>query len=235
MKIWAIVTARRNSKSILRKNITKIKNKELIKYSFDQLTKIKQLNKTIVSSDDEKIKKICKQYNFEYFQRKKKLSGDLVNSVDVVLDVLSEAKNKFNQIPDYFLLIQPTSIFLNKNNIKKIIDALKSGKYSSAQTITQVPHQFHAYNQRKLTDNSTTSFVFEKERMRMHNKQTKPVFYSYGNLIASKTTDFLKKKNFFSKPSYGHVIERIHSFDLDNTYDLKIINQITKKPTKFYE
>lgn len=235
MKFWAIVTARRNSKSIIRKNIKKIKNKELIKYSFDQLIKIKELDKIIVSSDDEKIKKICEEYSFEYFKRKKKLSGDLVNSVDVVVDVLKEAKNKFSEIPDYFLLIQPTSIFINKDNIKKIISKLKTEKYNSAQTITKVPHQFHAFNQRILNKNLTTYFVFEEKRMKMHNKQTKPVFYSYGNLIATNSKKFLNKKNFFLKPSYGHVIDRIHGFDLDNAYDLKIINQIVRKPIKFYE
>ena len=72
MNFWAIVTARRNSKSILRKNITKIKNKELIKYSFDELKKVKELEKVIVSTDDEKIKKITEQYKFNYFKRKKK-------------------------------------------------------------------------------------------------------------------------------------------------------------------
>lgn len=235
MKFWAIVTARRNSKSIIRKNIKKIKNKELIKYSFDQLIKIKEIDKIIVSSDDEMIKKICKKYSFEYFKRKKKLSGDLVNSVDVVVDVLKEAKKKFRKIPDYFLLIQPTSIFIDKDNIKDIIIKLKTQKYNSAQTITKVPHQFHAFNQRALNKNSTTYFVFEDKRMKMHNKQTKPVFYSYGNLIATNSQKFLNKKNFFLKPSYGHVIDRIHSFDLDNNYDLKIINQIVKKPIKFYE
>ena len=102
MNFWAIVTARRNSKSILRKNITKIKNKELIKYSFDELKKVKELEKVIVSTDDEKIKKITQKYKFNYFKRKKKLSGDLVNSVDVVVDVLEEAKNKFDMLPSYF-------------------------------------------------------------------------------------------------------------------------------------
>ena len=235
MNFWAIVTARRNSKSILRKNITKIKNKELIKYSFDELKKVKELEKVIVSTDDEKIKKITEKYKFNYFKRKKKLSGDLVNSVDVVVDVLEEAKNKFNMLPSYFLLIQPTSIFLKKKHIVSLIKNLKTKKFLSAQTISKVPHQFHAYNQRHLDSKSKTFFVFQKERMKMHNKQTKPIFYSYGNLIATDAKKFLKKKNFFLKPSYGHVIERIYSFDLDNSHDLKVINQIIKKPIKSYE
>jgi len=235
MNFWAIVTARRNSKSILRKNITKIKNKELIRFSFDELKKVKKLKKIIVSSDDEKIEKLTKKYNFDYFKRKKNLAGDLVNSVDVVIDVLNEAKNRFDILPNFFLLIQPTSIFLKKKHIIALINKLKTKKFLSAQTICKVPHQFHAYNQRYLDKKFKTCFVFEKERMKMHNKQTKPIFYSYGNLIATDAKKFLKKKNFFLKPSYGHVVERIYSFDLDNNHDLKVVNQIIKKPIKSYE
>ena len=37
---------------------------------------------------------------------------------------------------------------------------------------------------------------------------------------------FLKHKNFFLKPSFGLLIPNIYGFDMDNNYDLKIINQI---------
>ena len=196
-EVWAIVTARKKSKSIYRKNIVRVKGKELIKYSYDELKKINYLKKIITSSDDEKIKKISSKYNFDFFDRKSYLTGDKINSVNVVLDVLNEALKKFNYLPESFLLIQPTSIFLNSKHIKKIITVLKKNNYyKSAQTIIKVPHQFHAYNQRSFKDNST-KFVFEKKRKKMHNKQTKPIFYAYGNLIALKTKSFKKKKKFF--------------------------------------
>ena len=65
--------------------------------------------------------------------------------------------------------------------------------------------------------------------MLMHNKQTKPSFYSYGNLIASNTNKFLKESNFFIKPSFGLLIKNIYGFDLDNIFDLKVAQQLVKK------
>ncbi len=131
-------------------------------------------------------------------------------------------------------MIQPTSIFLRSDHIKSLIKKLKFGNYKSAQTIIKVPHQFHAYNQR-FYRNSKTAFIFEKERILMHNKQTKPNFYAYGNLIASKTDQFLKNKNFFVKPSFGLPIKNIFGFDVDNRFDLKIIKQLLKKKISYYE
>ena len=235
--IWAIVTARRNSKSIKRKNIVKLGNKKIIEYSFDVLDKIRkkrQIQKIIVSSDDEIIKKLSKKFNFEYHKRIKKLSGDRVNSVDVVKDVLNTAKNSGYKLPEYFLLIQPTSVFIQKEHLNKIINKLKTNKFKSAQTIIKVPHQFHAYNQRELF-NTKVKFLFEKKRMLMHNKQTKPSFYSYGNLIASNTNKFLKESNFFIKPSFGLLIKNIYGFELDNIFDLKVAQQLVKKKINYYE
>ena len=41
-QFWCIVTARKNSKSIKRKNIVKINGKELVKYSFDEIKSLKK-------------------------------------------------------------------------------------------------------------------------------------------------------------------------------------------------
>ena len=233
---WCIVTARKNSKSIKRKNITKIKNKELIKYSFDQIKSLKKIiQKNIVSTDDDKIRKISKNYKFEVIPRNPKLAGDLVNSVDVVLDVLKKSHVIHGYLPKIFFLIQPTSIFLQSNHILKLKKILQQKKFFSAQTIIKVPHQFHAYNQRYLKKNNQTGFVFEKKRMSMHNKQTKPRFFAYGNLIACRTEKFLKYRNFFVKPSYGYVIPNIYGFDVDNKFDLKFVKQLLDKNITFYE
>ncbi len=234
-EFWCIVTARKKSKSIRRKNIAKIKGKELIKYSFDELIKIKKkIKKVIVTTDDQIIKKISKKYKFDICHRKQKLSGDLVNSVEVAIDALNQSLKTYGYLPKFFFLIQPTSIFLRSDHIKSLIEKLKSGNFKSAQTIIKIPHQFHAYNQRFYRNNKT-AFIFEKERMLMHNKQTKPTFYAYGNLIASKTDQFLKSKNFFIKPSFGLPIENIFGFDVDNKFDLKIIKQLIKKKISYYE
>jgi len=234
-QFWCIVTARKNSKSIKRKNLIKVQNKELIKFSLDEIKKIKNIiKKTIVSTDDQKIKKITKTYNFEPLHREKKISGDLVSSVDVVIDALKKSFKKYGHLPKYFFLIQPTSILLKSEHIIKLANILKKGKFKSAQTIIKVPHQFHAYNQRYLKKNNT-GFIFEKQRKIMHNKQTKPIFYAYGNLIACETKSFLNQKNFFVKPSFGLPISNIYGFDLDNKLDLKIINQIMKVKVQKYE
>ena len=96
-----------------------------------------------------------------------------------------------------------------------------------------MPHQFtHTIKENLLISKQVSCL---KKRMKMHNKQTKPRSFAYGNLIACKTKYFIKSKNFFIKPSYGLHISNIYGFDVDNSYDLKVINQILNKSVKYYE
>lgn len=233
--IWAIVTARKKSKSIKRKNITLVNKQPLINYSFDVLKKSKSLDKIIVNTDDEKIKSFTNKYKFEICHRTNKLSGDYVNSVDVVIDTLNKALKKYKYLPKWFILIQPTSIFLTLDTFEKLISGIKKDKKArSAQTIVRVPHQFHAFNQRSF-DGQYTKFIFPSKRKMQHNKQTKTKNFAYGNLIASKTNYFLKNKSFFINPSLGIEISKIKAFDVDDLVDLSIVNQLIKNPISRYE
>ena len=72
----------------------------------------------------------------------------------------------------------------------------------------------------KVAINHETGFCLRKKDWE-YNKQRKPKFYAYGNLIACKTKQFLKNKNFFVKPSFGYQIHNIYGYDVDNHYDQK--------------
>jgi len=94
---------------------------------------------------------------------------------------------------------------------------------NSSQTVVKVPHQFHAYNQRVLIDNGRDiAFVFPKERELGHSKQTKPVFYTYGNLIVTRTRSLLEKKTLFARPSIPIPIPLNYTYDLDVQEDLEM-------------
>ena len=71
--------------------------------------------------------------------------------------------------------------------------------------------------------------------MKMHNKQTKPIFYAYGNLITSKTDQFIKYQKFFSKTKLWSSSKKYFGFDVDNKFDLKIVQQLLKKKISIYE
>ena len=53
--------------------------------------------------------------------------------------------------------------------------------------------------------------------------------FSFGNLVACKTSSLMKTKSFFSQPSKPIIIDRVSSFDLDNKEDLLIMRRFYEK------
>ena len=100
---------------------------------------------------------------------------------------------------------------------------------NSAQTVVKVPHQFHAYNQRMMLDHGNDiRFMFEKERKIGHSKQTKPKFYTYGNLIVTRTISLFENRTLFGRPSIPIVIPRYSAYDLDGPEDIELAELMIK-------
>ena len=83
MKITAIIPARGGSKKIPKKNIKMFLGKPLIYYSIQQAKKSQYIQRILVTTDDEEIRKISKMYGAEVpFLRPKEISGDLSTDLE---------------------------------------------------------------------------------------------------------------------------------------------------------
>ena len=65
MKILTIIPARGGSKGIKLKNLVEINNKPLVAYSIEHSLSSKLINRTIVSTDNDEIAKVSKEYGAE--------------------------------------------------------------------------------------------------------------------------------------------------------------------------
>jgi len=223
-KTMALITARGGSKSIPLKNIVPVCGRPLIEYSCFALQKANTVDRIICSTDSKKIADVCKRNNIEIIDRPPHLSGDLVNSIDVVINVANTLYDIEGSVSEIILLIQPTSIFINSQHIDQTVNALKNNpEAKSSQTVVKVPHQFHAYNQRMMSEDSKDiCFAFLKERIKGYSKQTKPTFYTYGNLIVTRTLPLLEEKTLFARPSIPIEIPFYYSYDLDSQDDIEL-------------
>lgn len=122
MKIHAIITARKGSKRFKKKNIFPFKNLPLFLWSVNAAKSSKLVNKTIVSTDDENIIKICKNKKINFVRRPKNLSSDKSSSFSVLKDYCKKIKKI--ELPDYILLLQPTSPLREKGLIDKSIKTI---------------------------------------------------------------------------------------------------------------
>ena len=84
-KILGLIPARGGSKGLPRKNIRPLHGKPLIAWTIGQARSSSVFDKIIVSTDDEEIATIAKEYGAEVpFMRPAELAGDTVPAIAVV-------------------------------------------------------------------------------------------------------------------------------------------------------
>ena len=121
MHFLVVIPARKNSKRLRNKNLLKINNKEIIRYSFDIGVKIENAN-VIVVSDSNKIKEISKKYSKidSTYVRPKKNSQSKTSMFTTVNSVLGWYEKKYNKKIDHIILLQPTSPYRNLKHMHNL-------------------------------------------------------------------------------------------------------------------
>lgn len=221
MTAWALIPARGGSKSIPGKNLIPVNGIPLIDYGIRAALAADCFTRIVCSTDDDDIAAAARRHGIEIDERAETLAGDLTPIADVCR-VFLEAAEKSGPLPDWLYLVQPTSPFLLPEHVKglKALADDASGA-NSAQTVAPVPHNHHAWNQRTKTADRV-SFVFHAERSEAYNKQRKPAYYVFGNLVAARSAALLSGMDFFAEPSVAMDILRPYDFDLDTQDDIVV-------------
>jgi len=227
-EIIAFIPARGGSKSIKLKNMAKLNNKPLISYPIKLALNHRRIKSVVCSSDNHIILKAAKNLGAKTDKRPKWLARDNISTFDVIIEYLNRIEKKFKILPEYILLLEPTSPFIRKKDITSLINKLdKNPDASSAQTVTEVDSNSHAFNQR-YHDEKGSHFFLEKFRKGRFNKQLKPKFYIHGNARLSRVKCLIEEKSIFGTKSLPVVIDKISAFDIDNSNDFGIAENLIK-------
>ena len=108
-EILCLILARGGSKGIPRKNIRILAGKPLIVYSIECAKESKLIRRVIVSTDDEEIAAVAKQFGAEVpFMRPRELARDLTPDLPVFQHALTWLKEKEGYSPDLVVDLRPT-------------------------------------------------------------------------------------------------------------------------------
>ena len=99
-KIFAIILARGNSKSIKNKNLKKINGKPLLFWSIEQLKKTKSINQIWISSDSDKILKYALKNKINIIKRPKKFATAKASSESAWLHAVDFLEKNFFDHPN---------------------------------------------------------------------------------------------------------------------------------------
>ncbi|MCB1853192.1 MAG: acylneuraminate cytidylyltransferase family protein [Gammaproteobacteria bacterium] len=223
-----LVPARGGSKSVFHKNIHPLAGWPLLRYVVEA-GKASRLGRLFCSTDDETIAATASDCGAVMAIRPAELATDDAPVAAVIIDFLRRLQEREEKLPWAVALLQPTSPFVLPEQIDHCLAALAADPHAqSVQTVALPPHNHHAFNQREISD-GYVGFRFAHERKQAYNKQRKPKFYVFGNLVVTRTSRLLMDGNVFAEPSLPQIISATHSVDVDTPEDFAYAEYLIEK------
>lgn len=135
-EITAIIPARGGSKGLPCKNIIDLAGKPLVAYSILAARFSKYIKRVVVSTEDEKIMEIARQWGAEVpFLRPREMAGDKSNVGDTISYTISRLGGHSENRA--FVILFPTSPFRTSAFIDQMLEILFKG-YCSVTTVKEV-------------------------------------------------------------------------------------------------
>jgi len=133
--ILAIIPARGGSKGIPGKNIKKFAGKPLIVHSIEASLKCPLVNRTVVSTDDDKIAEVSIAHGAQVIKRPNELATDSSLVIDAIKYTVRKVEEEGDEV-DIVILLEPTSPFRRAEDLEKCIQILLEDKADSVATFT---------------------------------------------------------------------------------------------------
>lgn len=216
-KCIAVIPARGGSKRIPLKNIKKFHGLPLIAYSIKAALESNIFAKVIVSTDDEEIARIAKDYGAEVpFIRPKELSDDFTGTADVVKHAIAYLKERGEEF-DYVCTIYATAPLLQSKYLIEGFEKLKSSDAVNAFSCTSMP--FPIQRAFKLDENGRCE-MFTPEHYMTRSQDMEESYQDAGQFYWKN----LNKKSdeiMFGKDSIPIMLPRYLVQDIDTLEDWK--------------
>jgi CMP-N,N'-diacetyllegionaminic acid synthase len=214
--VLAVIPARGGSKRLPRKNIIKIGDHPMIAYSIMAAKDAKLVTDLLVSSEDEEILDVAKQYGaLAPFKRPAHLATDDVRNIDVVLHALEYMESEKGIKYDIIVLLQPTAPIRKAVHIDEAIQCLWESELPTLAAVKGPYQKRDPILKRIDADGNLIAYCKDPKL------DPREPFYIYNAaLYAAKRDYFVKEKCFTSEKQVPFVMDKYCSTDVDELADL---------------
>jgi len=198
--ILGITPARGGSKGILRKNIKTISGKPLIAWTIEAAKKSKLIDRYVVSTEDEEIARVAKEYGAEVINRPFELASDETTTLNVL-------QHAIKLIPaDLVILLQATSPIRRPGLVDECIREFKDNGHDSLATGFICKYTEYGKNDLRRQD-------------------IKGFFCDDGNVYVIKA-DLMRQGDRYGKKLGRKIISRWENIDIDDEFDFWLAEKI---------
>jgi len=232
-KILGLITARGGSKGIPGKNIKELAGKPLIAYTIEAAKESGIFDRLIISTDDEKIADVAKQYGCEVpFMRPAELATDTTPHNPVIQHALTWLRDNEKYAPDSVMILQPTAPLRTATHIREAVALFETRGVDSVMSVAEIPSHYHPRWQFILDGESNLAiFTGEPFSQIVRRRQDLPktytrngAIYLFKNELLSDSTEL----NFYGSHVVAYVMKSEESVNIDTMEDWKEVERILK-------
>lgn len=216
--IVSVIPARGGSKAIPKKNIIPFLGQPLISYTIHQSIESKTIDKTYVSTDDDRISNISRKAGAEVINRPDKLARDTSSTEEALLHAIESIPDT----PEIIVLLQCTSPLRQEGDIDEAIQLVTNEGYDSVLSCCEDHSFYWTY------DNDSAKAVNYDPSDRKRRQDLDRWYQENGSIYVMKR-EILKREQCRLGGSIGiHKMPKEMSFEIDTPEDYRIVESIGK-------
>lgn len=222
--ILIVIPARGGSKRLPRKNVLPLAGKPLIFWTIEAALEAKLNARIMVTSDDEEILTIARQYQRQgviAYKRSDELATDTASTADVLIDAV-KAEQAAGYDPKTLVLLQPTSPLRNAEDIQAALSVYREGGCEdTVVTVCEVDHPTAWVG--TIGENLRLEGI-DLSGQRSQNYRTE--YRLNGAVYVAGIAELKKNKGLFTCSLRASIMPREHSVDVDELLDFRVCEAI---------
>ncbi|MET2984686.1 acylneuraminate cytidylyltransferase family protein [Aureibaculum conchae] len=227
MKILGIIPARGGSKGVKKKNIKHLGNKPLLVYTIE-VAEASALTDVIVSTDDEEIAKVAKEYGGKVpFLRPEELATDNAKAIPVIQHALVEAEKLYGKEYDAVMMLQPTTPFKIVEDINNAIAIMQNSNCDSVISVVDVEGH-HPARMKFIEDDRLIDPPYCEAYENQPRQELEPMYIRNGAVYLTRK-EILMNDSFKGEDSRALIMPNIRSVNIDTELEFKYAEWILKE------
>lgn len=232
MNVLGVIPARGGSKSVPRKNIALLHGKPMIVYTIEAAQQSCRLNDFVVSSEDEEIIEIARQYGAASpFIRPAELATDEAPSLPVVQHAVREMESIRGLSYDYVVLLQPTTPLRQAQDIDAAIEKLVATAADSVVSVCDVG-AYHPARMRQIVDDRLVELPIHEPREMLRRQDLPPVYIRNGAVYAVKREVVMLQNSMIGQVSRPYIMPQERSVNVDSKLDLLLAEILLRQSSQ---
>jgi CMP-N,N'-diacetyllegionaminic acid synthase len=230
--VIGLITARGGSKGIPHKNIKVLAGKPLIAWTIEAAVQSQQLDRVVVSTDDEEIAHVASEWGAQVpFIRPAELARDDSSHISVVIHAIEWLKSNEHFEPAYLMLLQPTSPLRTAQDIDTAIELAMTRNAVAVVGVCEAKH--HPSLCKRVLDDGTLGDLVPSNLAYDRRQDLPHVYAVNGAIYVNQRQSLLRDRTFFPAGTYPYVMPAERSLDIDTPWDLHLADLILRDRDEF--